>query len=359
MKQPTFKRHSGRRSGSVIILTAGGLLLFAGCAAIAVDYGLLVADANRLQRGCDAGALAGAQLLKITGDDNYDTYQARTVAVQVAAQNGVTVNSGNITFLNSNTQIRVPSTTTRAFFFARVLGQTSGDVTRSATAGVAPGDDLTTAPGAPRVAPIGISWETYNAYKDDRVSYHEIELIRQNKTTFDIDDLVLFDLRTDINSKSGAHLQNQLAGLEIREASLGDFDNTLNADQPAARNHFTRGLDDLFDQSQNAPWNDNDHTHDGIRYNEILNGTSPRDNPRVGYLIITPGTFSPTNGTFNTQVQGFAPVYFESYDQRTNAGEQRLYLRVRFLPPGTAGDSGVTINPGGTLSGIRVVSLVD
>ena len=72
-----------QRGGSVVLITALSLTVLAGCAAIAVDYGLLVADANRLQRACDSGALAGAQLLKVTGDDNYDTYQARTVAVLV------------------------------------------------------------------------------------------------------------------------------------------------------------------------------------------------------------------------------------------------------------------------------------
>ena len=358
MKSLKQNRRSHQRRGSVILLTAFGLVLFAGCAAIAVDYGLLVADANRLQRGCDAGALAGAQLLKVTGDDNYDTYQAKTVAVQVAAQNNITVDPNNVTFLNNNTQIRVPSVTTRAYFFARVLGQTSGNVNRSATAGVAAGNGLTTATGDAHLVPIGITWETYKAYKDDRTASHDIELVRQNKQTFAQDDLVLFDLRMP-SGKSGAHMMDELTGADVEVSSIGDAETTLNAAQPSEQIKFERGLDTLLDRSAVAPWNDGDHSGVGSKYDEILAGTSPRDNPRVMYLIVTPSTANPSNGTFNTEVQGYAPVYVTSYYEVNISGEKVIRMRMRFLPPGTAGDSDVTINPGGTLSGMRVVSLIN
>ena len=347
-----------QRGGSVVLITALSLTVLAGCAAIAVDYGLLVADANRLQRACDSGALAGAQLLKVTGDDNYDTYQARTVAVQVATQNGVTVVANNITFLNTNSRIRVPATTTRAFFFARILGQMSGNVTRSATAGVAAAGSMSTATNGPHLAPIGISWETYNAYKDDRSSYHDIELIRQNKQTFAQDDLVLFDLRRP-SGKSGAHMQDQLTGSSVDTSSIGDFETTLNSAQPSERNKFEDGLDILFDRSAAAPWNDSNHTGTGIRYNATLAGTRPRDNPRVMYMIITPSTTITTNGTYDTQVQGYAPVYVMNYYETTVSGQTVVRLRLKFLPTGFAGDSDITIDPNGSLSGMRVLSLVD
>ncbi len=349
--------HQSRR-GSISVIMAAGITFFLGCGALAVDYGLLVADANRLQRACDAAALAGAAKLKVTGDDTYDTYQARQEAVIVGRQNGAPFEAGAITFANNNTQISVPSSTTRAFFFARLLGKSNGAITRSSTAAVAPGGSLKTSGARMNVAPIGISWETYNAYKDDRQHTQDLELIRQNKSTFGLDDIVLFDLRTDPSSKSGAHMQNQLTGDEIRDASLGDYDTTLNAAQPSEQNHFASGLDDLFDQSSVAPWNDNNHTHDGQLYDEILAGTSPRDNPRVVYLIITPATFNASNGTYNTQIQGFAPVYIESYYQRTISGERIMRMRVRFLPPASGSDDGVSPAPGNTFSGVRVVSLV-
>lgn len=57
-----IKKH-GRRRGAIAFVVAGSMVALMGFAALAVDYGLLNADVNRLQRGCDAGALAGASKL--------------------------------------------------------------------------------------------------------------------------------------------------------------------------------------------------------------------------------------------------------------------------------------------------------
>ncbi len=350
------ERRRSRRRGSVLLLTAGATIFIMACAALAVDYGLLVADANRMQRACDAAALAGATKLKVTGDDNYDTYQAKSEAILVAAQNGATVNWNDITLLSNNTQIRVPAATTRTFFFARAIGRTSGSLTRRATASVAPGGTMSTGPSRNRVAPIGITWETYNAYSADRANSHDLELIRQNKQTFGLDDMVLFDLR-NTSAKSGPHMQDQLTGAENESTAIGDYETTLNAAQPSERKKLTDGLDELFGESEGPPWNDNSNT--GTEYNDILNGTSPRDNPRVVYIIVTPSTTEASNGTYDTQIQAYVPVYIESYYETTSSGEQVVKMRVRFLPPGTAGDEGIRPDPNASWAGIRVISLID
>ncbi|HEY0074450.1 MAG TPA: Tad domain-containing protein [Abditibacteriaceae bacterium] len=349
-------RRASRRNGSVSVLMACSMTFILGCAALAVDYGLLVADANRLQRACDAGALAGAMKLKQTGIDITDEYNAKIEAQTVALQNGVAVNFNDITITNNGTRIRVPGATTRAFFFGRAIGVNSKGITRAATAGVTAGDELSTAPGNVRVAPIGITWETYLAYKDDRLLSHDIELVRQNKQIFTLNDMVLFDLREQ-NSKSGAQMQDQLTGARIETSAIGDYETTLNAAQSSEKKKLEDGLQILFDRSEAAPWNDSDDA--GTKYNDILSGASPRNNPRVVYLIVTPSTTNPSNGTFNTQVQGFAPVYIESYYQTNSLGEQVLRMRVRFLPPGTASDGQVTPNPNGSLAGVRVIGLTD
>src|SRR5437868_15312109 len=98
-------RRSRRRGGSVIVLVTLSTVFLLGCTALAVDYGLLVVDANRLQRACDAAALAGASQLKMTNDTT-DTYNAKVVAVNTAAQNGVVIDHNRITFLENNTQIK-------------------------------------------------------------------------------------------------------------------------------------------------------------------------------------------------------------------------------------------------------------
>ncbi len=168
MKQVQFSRgnsnyrchkdRQNRRRGSVTMIMAGGSIFMLGCAALAVDYGLLVADANRLQRACDAGALAGAAKLKVTGNDEYDKYQARQEAQRVAQLNGAPVQWNDISFSNNDTRIHVPAATVRSFFFARAIGKTDGAITRTAKASVAGGSNLLTGGGRLRVAPIGISW---------------------------------------------------------------------------------------------------------------------------------------------------------------------------------------------------------
>ena len=361
-------RHATYRKGSVSVIMALSITFIMGCGALAVDYGVLVADANRLQRACDAGALAGAMKLKTTGVDVTDEYNAKVDAQRVAFQNGVTVNFNDITVTNGTT-IRMLASTSRTLFFARALGQRTGAITRSSTAGVAAGDNLSTGPGRIRVAPIGISWESYNAYNADRVNPHDIELVRQNKQTFGLDDAVLFDLRNN-NAKSGAKMQDQLTGAAVEYSSIGDYETTLNAAQSSEKKKLEDGLQILFDRSAAAPWNDSDDV--GNKYSQILNGTSPMDNPRIVYLIVTPSTTNPSNGTYNTQVQGFVPVYIEDYYYTTvgtvgkgngkksgGSSEDVLRMTLRFLPPSSASDGQVKIKPGASLSGIRVVSLTN
>ncbi len=352
--QSLHRAEMKRRQGSVSVIMALSITFVLACGALAVDYGLLVADANRLQRACDAGALAGAAKLKTTGVDVTDEYNAKLDAQRVAFQNGVTVNFNDITVTNG-LQIRVPASTTRTFFFGRAIGQNSGAITRSATAGVAAGDELSSGPGRIRVAPIGITWETYNAYNADRANAHDIELVRQNKQTFGIDDAVLFDLR-DTNAKSGAHMQDQLTGDEVETSKIGDYETTLNAAQSSEKKKLKDGLDTLFADSAAAPWNDT-ASGAGTKYNQIVAGTSPRDNPRVVYVIVTPSTTNPHNGTYDTQVQGFVPVYIENYYETNVSGETVVRMKMRFLPPGNASDGQVKPKSGYSLSGIRVVSL--
>lgn len=365
------------------------MIALIGFTALAVDYGMLTADVNQLQRGCDAAALAGVTQLKRSGNDQADIDKARDLAVKVARENNVTVDRNAITFnfvasgsADNYTQITVPATRQRALFFSRIWGVANKTVRRQAISKVAPATSMTTN----AVAPIGITWDTCNAYKND-TDLHEITLIRQNKETFarDPDDpyqpdpFVLFDLR-DSNGKSGAHMQDQLTGDDVEKAQIGDFDTTLNASLNSEGPKLSDGLDTLFDHSAAAPWNDSDSEAAGIRYNEILAGTSPRSNPRVIQLIVTPSTSSPKNGTFNTEIQGFAPVYIEDWDveyinnggqevgsEKTGGGNSKnttavLRMKVRFLPPANLSDgqagAGSFGDAGGNSSGARVVSLI-
>ena len=102
------------------------------------------------------------------------------------------------------------------------------------------------------MAPIGITIETYNAYKNDQTNSHDIALVRQNKALFGKDDMVLFDLR-NTNAKSGAHMQDQLTGAQNESVSIGDLETTLNAASPSERGKLSGGLDTLFSRASQPP----------------------------------------------------------------------------------------------------------
>lgn len=354
MKTILKKKGRGRRSGQVIAIMSLLLVVLLGFAGLATDYGMLVMDRNRLQRACDAGALAGASQLKLTGNDSTDTQNARDLAVAVAAQNGVTVNSGEITFSGNNTAMTVPASKTRVALFGRFLGITSKPVATRATAGVASGGNTSTQ----YVAPIGITWETYNAYKNSTAQI-PLSMVRQNKAVFTLDDFVLFDLR-DPNGKSGAHMQSQLEGTEIVPVSIGTFQTTLNAADNSQRNKLDGGLDTIFDRAAASPWSDNgSDSYNGNQtsaYQKILAGTMSRDNPRVLTIIITPSTTIPSNGTYNTEIQAFVQVYVESLDLGDKHTEDSATLNVRFLPASNSSD-GEYNSGSGSIAGVRVVSL--
>lgn len=61
-------RYAGRkpRRGTILHVVAFSLILIGGCAALAVDYSILIADKNQLQRAVDAAALGGATELPAT-----------------------------------------------------------------------------------------------------------------------------------------------------------------------------------------------------------------------------------------------------------------------------------------------------
>lgn len=159
------KQTGSRRKGSIFILVAASLMMILGFCALSADIGGLNMDANRVQRACDAAALAGVRKLKqqvvvpagaggqYTRGDVYDQYLARQEAILVARVNNVTLTESDITFPTSTsnprgwfdgTRIQVVGTTTRKFLFAPIwkiyntstsnAGMDGAVLTRKATA---------------------------------------------------------------------------------------------------------------------------------------------------------------------------------------------------------------------------------
>lgn len=346
----------------MLMLVAVTMVTLMGFSAMAVDYGLLVNDRNRLQRACDAAALAGAQELKLTGNDTTDTANATTVAIATAGQNGVTIYASDISFSHSNADITVPARLTRNLFFARVLGITTGSVAATATAGVTP----TSGGYTPYVAPVGITTDTYNTYLTN-TDVQTLSLIRHNKNNFEFGDFVLFDLSPS-NGKSPAKMVSQLTGGETDLVTIGSYQTALNASLKSEGAKFLGGVNTLISRAEGSPWYDCGSSQSwngkscsstppsGLTwYQQMQQGSVSYSDPRVIYLIVSPPvTTNP--GTLNALVETFIPVYIESYDNSTGL------LSVRFLPAQsmTDGQTGfLTGTNGNAVYGARIVQLLD
>lgn len=352
------RRRQARNRGTVTLIVGLSLTMIFGFAALAVDFGLQVADKNRLQRGCDAAALAGAVELKKTGNDTNDMAKARVVAVAVAQENGVTVDSNAITFLDSNTKIRVPALNTRTTLFARIFNISTTATNAVSLAKILPVSEAAT----PRVVPIGITKLTYDTYKNDTL-VHTVTLPRPVDTIYTLDNFLLFDLRPS-NAKSGPHMQSQLIGEEFQDVKIGTMQTSLNASAKVVGSNFEPALSTIFQRSAQAPWNDtwtgNLMTSTGIRYDEILAGTAVYDNPRVMNIIVNPEGGTPTGGgTWDVQIIDFAPVYIESYQRSVDATGNTLYqMNIRFLPRAFVSGGDVIGDVNGMCGGVCTVTLV-
>lgn len=309
-------RRGARRRGVTIILMALMMASLLGFGAIAVDYGIMVADANRLQRGCDAAALAGANELVKTGTDAasiaIDTARARDFAVVVAARNKVVVNPNDITFPAYN-KIRVPASAARASFFSAAIGGAGGTISRFAQAGRLPLKGLTGA------VPLAITTTDFNTYRNG--SPFEVKLIRNQDTNFDPGTASSLDLRLDNSGKSGAVFQDDLQYGFSGPTVLGQpIDNALTADVGSQGSKLENAFNARFSAASNAPYNDNGSNNLFPNY--------PIGDPRIISIIVADP--SPANNNNPTlTARAFVSVYIESM---RSPGNKANYFRIRILP---------------------------
>jgi len=343
-----------QRKGSISVVVALSLLVLVGFCAFGVDYGMLVVDKNRLQRACDAGALAGANYLKLT-NDSADRATARTAAVYVAWQNGATINSADITFTNANTQIIVPGRTTRNMLFGRAIGVPTGSVVAVAQADVS---TIYNEPVMPpvRVAPIGITWETYNQYVNNGgATLVKLSMVTGKSSALGFENFVLLDLRGP-DCKSPAHMMRQLNGTEVEYSAIGELETALNTSDRQQGGMAERAVQDLCAYSQKSPWLDSPYSTAGIRFNQIVAKTSPDTNPRAMTILVTSATAGPMGVNWNITVEGFVRVYMENFEVIKNKNAEICNMYVRFLPSSfTPSTPTVTATP----PPYRFVNLVD
>ena len=146
-----FSRRASRGQSSILLAIL--LPSLVGTIALGVDISVFYFNWAKLQRAADAAALAGAAYLP----DN--TAGATSAANNYAALNSI---AGSEIVLNQiaadNSSMTVEFSRNVPYYFAKVLGLSSGQVVARATAGVQ------TAGAARGVIPIGIQYDTAYAY---------------------------------------------------------------------------------------------------------------------------------------------------------------------------------------------------
>jgi Flp pilus assembly protein TadG len=330
-QQPSKKRRA-RRQGSIAIIAAAGIITFLGFCALSVDLGRAAVTRNKLQRACDAGALAGAQELP------ENPFGARQQAKKVAELNGAPlVVLNEITISDSNTTIRVPAKETIGYGFAAVFNMRQGTAVGAAVAKVEAAAQVE----AGNVVPIGVTPDTLAAHPMG--AQFQLNLVRQNQENLGLNEMVLFDLR-DSSGKSARVMEDSVREGWPEPIKINDTATTLNAAENAQAKKFQDAIEFRLNQARSSPWFDNgDRSVEGKDMN--LNS------PRVMTFIITPPQAA-VNGTNDALVTGFVTVYVKGISA------DGTKLDVMCLPPNFASNGNSSTVPI-TGTRFRTVRLID
>jgi Flp pilus assembly protein TadG len=341
-----------RRGGTVILISAFAIISLLGFSALAVDYGLMVNDANRLQRACDASALAGATKLKQTGVDATDVYNAQVAIIATMKENGFpNYNWANLQFnAPLNNRVTVPASTTRNYFFGGVFrlinanSATSSQISRRAVAG------RTALRGVPRVSPLAITTIDYEAHKlGDSFTNR---LINNHESNFIPTTLTALDLRIDNSAKSPELWQEELTYGTDRTTIIGEqINSAINANLGNQGKRLEDAMNDRITRAAAPPWNDNGSTYTWPNI--------PSDNPRIVTLMVADPNLADNNNPMLT-ARFFISVYVENV--RYVPGQGTAFLTMRILPSSSYSSDDTGIILGGdndAITGPSVVRLMD
>lgn len=120
-----------------MILAAGGILLTLVISALAIDTATWYQKRHQTQVAADAASLAAANCLANSGSgktctSTTDTTHAASVATQIAAANGLTIPTSEISFSSGKVTVTIP--TTAPGLFARAASVGTATVSASAIA---------------------------------------------------------------------------------------------------------------------------------------------------------------------------------------------------------------------------------
>ena len=315
-----------KRNGSVLVIVAASLFALMGFCAISVDYGISVTEKNRLQRTCDAAALAGASQLKVTGITATDLDNARAEAIKIAARNGVTLASGDIMpDGTSTTRIRVSKASPRKFLFGAAIGIPNGQVVASSLAG------RSYVTGVKGLQPLGVSRQTYLKYVPTVANPNpgsvDLVLARNTQEKFGplnseasslntigdgtknwpgntVFSIIALDLRYSNSGNSGALFQGDLAnGNNPTQINLGSLVDPLGSSVTSQGNKMKQAIDDRITTST-----------------------------RTMYILVGDDGYAANNSNPQISLAYFAPVRVETAVTFTRGNDPTAVLTVTFLP---------------------------
>lgn len=135
--------------GTAAVILALALTVLTGIAAVVLDAGLLYLQQTRLSNACDAAALAASQELPD------DMPNAHLTAAYFAQLNQCPPENIKVEVTEDKREVKVRGQRTLSLFFARILGQDTGEVAAQATARI---DGISSLTGA---APLSIGNQSF------------------------------------------------------------------------------------------------------------------------------------------------------------------------------------------------------
>lgn len=356
--QPDRERPSrlpGDERGAAAVTTVC-LVVILGCAALAVDLGMLLDSRAEAQRTADAAALAGASAFMpppVPYAEQPDTARARALAyVQMNPVQGSPIPGEDVAVtVNMDSSIVRVSLRRRGLraWLAAVLGNQTMEVSARAAAWVA------TSGRAACLKPFILAdgwddrdgngvWSTGDAYDPAVTGWGS--RFRNDDGRGYINDVgrpvVLergqFDVPTQTGWYQPIRLDNKAGGNDIRQqirsrmcnSTEVQVDDSIQGDLGASVGPVLQGLQELIDLDPAAHWQDGRIVGSAYGYNG-----DGSNSPRIINLPLMDPSQGVRSGQRNFQATNFAAVFLERVDQNGPESKQAIYgrwLTLRGIP---------------------------
>ncbi len=314
--------------GQTLLIFTFAIVAIVGAMALGTDVTMLYYNSIQLQKASDAAASAGASYLP----DNPST--AVTTAKSYALNNGI--KSSEITSNSvgaGNTTITVQLQRTVPYYFARVLGLTTGTVTASATSGPQSPPSTVNAPAKSSIPSGGDNNGNNGVYCSNTGDCSLLPIGLDSHTTYTKGTVVAlqqgelgagnWDLLA-LGSPGANALRSNIATGYNGMVSVGDWVTTKPGKNVGP---VDQGFQDRIDLANTT---DPSSTHSSHKLT----------NPRVVVLPVVDWTTA--KGRSSVKVTAFATLWIDSY----NKGQVNAYFIDQVIA-NTFGDPSVTSTFGG------------